>query len=66
MMAFKRVIPGPFMAAGGVTGRFAHFPVRPESFRHESFRTPLRESFRPPTLSRFAHYLISRFDHFLS
>ena len=22
----------------GVTGRFAHFPVRPESFRPESFR----------------------------
>ena len=23
---------------GTVTGRFAHFPVRPESFRPESFR----------------------------
>ena len=34
-----------------VTGRFAHFPVRPESFRPESFRP---ESFRPPLVSRFA------------
>ena len=44
-----------------VTGRFAHFPVRPESFR-----PPLRESFRPLTPSRFAHYLMSRFAHFLN
>ena len=60
-----------------VTGRFAHFPVRPESFRPESFSPPSRfapesfrpsllESFRPPTLSRFAHYLVSRFAHFLN
>ena len=52
-------------------GRFAHFPVRPESFRPESFRPesfrpPLHESFRPPTLSRFAHYLMSRFARFLN
>ena len=44
-----------------VTGRYAHFPVRPDSFR-----PPLRESFRPPTLSRFAHYLMSRFAQFLN
>ena len=50
-----------------VTGRFAHFPVRPESFRPESFRPrvvspsypesfrPLfGESFRP--LSKFIFY----------
>ena len=49
-----------------VTGRFAHFPVRPESFRPESFRPPLRESFRPLNLSRFAHCLVSRFVHFLN
>ena len=51
----------------GVTGRFAHFPVRPESFRPESFRPRVvspsitwvvspsyPESFRP--LSKFIFY----------
>ena len=54
-----------------VTGRFAHFPVRPESFRPESFRPRVVSPsitwvVSHSYLSRFAHYLMSRFAHFLN
>ena len=48
---FVNNFPDIFAHMYWVTGRFAHFPVRPESFR-----PLLGEWFRPPTLSRFAHY----------
>ena len=54
-----------------VTGRFAHFPDRPESFRPESFRPRVVSPsitwvVSPSYPESFAHYLMSRFAHFLN